>query len=251
MRPFVVLDVVDGVGLLTLDRAERANAFGVQVVSEFRAALAAAEADDSCRVLVLAGGGDAFSGGGDVREMSESGDIPGYLRGLVAAMHDAIEALASSRLVTIAAVTGVAAGAGLGIALCCDLVFVSSRARFVGAYGAIGLTPDCGVSYLLPRVIGPRRAAAVLLASARISADEALAWGLANERVDAVTDVLERATLIAHTASHATAPTKRLAGVDLVEFTRHLRAEEDSIVAAASHPRAGELIHAFANRAAS
>jgi 2-(1,2-epoxy-1,2-dihydrophenyl)acetyl-CoA isomerase len=251
MSSLVTLHHEGAVGWLTLDRPERANAFGMQMVREFCAALASAEANEECSVLVIAGAGDYFSGGGDVQEMAGSGDIPAYLNDLVGAMHKGILALARSRLVTIAAVHGVAAGAGLGIALCTDLVVASATARFVGAYGKIGLTPDCGVSYLLPRIVGPRRAAEICLAGRIVGATDAVDWGLATEVVEVadLQPVLRaRAEAIAAGASHAYGPTKRLLGSDLHDLAAHLDDEARTIVAIAADPRTAERIEGFARR---
>lgn len=254
MSSLVTLHHEGAVGWLTLDRPERANAFGVQMVREFCAALSSAEANENCSVLVIKGAGDYFSSGGDVREMADSGDIPSYLRDLVGAMHEGILALARSRLVTIAAVHGVAAGAGLGIALCTDLVVASATARFVGAYEKIGLTPDCGVSYLLPRVVGPRRAAEICLAGRVVGATDAVDWGLVTEIVEVAdfqTVLRARAEAIAGGASHVYGPTKRLLGSDLRDLAAHLDNEARTIVAIAADPRTAEHIEDFARKAQS
>lgn len=235
---------------LTLARPERANAFGIDMVRDFGEALAEVKSSGG-RALVISGAGEYFSGGGDVREMAQAPDLPAYLSELVGAMHACMLQLVASPLVTIAAVNGVAAGAGLGIALSTDFVVASDRARFVGAYAAIGLTPDCGVSYFLPRMIGPRRAADVCVAGRSVTAPLALEWGMVNELVEheqLAVSVRSRVEALAAAPPHALSATKRLLGGPLDEFEQHLEREASAIVQAAAHHDTAERVAAFARR---
>jgi 2-(1,2-epoxy-1,2-dihydrophenyl)acetyl-CoA isomerase len=199
-----------------------------------------AEADADCHVALLRGAGRVFCGGGDLADLARAGSDAELQSRMVTTLQDTMFALAASRLVVVAAVNGAAAGAGLGLVLNCDIVLASPRASFHGAYGAIGLSPDAGVSYLLPRAIGTRRASAMLLTGARVSAEEAHDWGLVAElhepeALDARADELARQ--LVDGASQALAPTKTLlAAPELAAYRAQLDRERDSITALAGHP---------------
>ena len=241
----------DGVVQVALNRPAEANALSIPLARELKAVVAAAESDPGCHVLVLRGNGKFFCAGGDVKGMAAAADSVAFLQELAGTMHEAMLALAASRLVVVAAVDGPAAGAGLGLVLNSNIVLVTPRASFLSAYDKVGLTPDCGVSYLLPRVIGQRRAAAVLLAGRMVSADDALAWGLANEQVDIVgleTRVQELCTSLTEGATQSLGPTKKLLVGDLAAYSAHLDAEAASIAAMSAHPDSTARIAAFAQR---
>ncbi|ALJ21890.1 enoyl-CoA hydratase/isomerase family protein [Microbacterium sp. No. 7] len=240
---------VDGpLAVLTLRRPP-ANSLGLQLAADLHAALAAAEAADDVAALVLTGEGRFFCAGGDVAEMAAHDDTTAYVTELVTAANRAVLGMRRTRLLTVAAIGGVTAGAGLGLGLHADVRIASASATFVGAYGTVGLTPDCGVSFLLPAAIGRARAAALLLTGTRLSAHDALAWGLVDAVVDAdpVGAAVERAlAALARTAPSAIAPTRDLLFPPLDEHERLLAREAHAIARASEHPDARARIHRFA-----
>lgn len=237
---------------LTLDRPNEANALSIPLAGELADALALAEADPDCHVLILQGSGRYFCAGGDVAGMAEAEDKGGYLLELAGAMHKVVLAMARSRLVIIAAVHGPAAGAGLGLVLNADFVLATPEASFLSAYAGVGLTPDCGVSYLLPQMVGPRRAAQMCLGGQVATAREGLDWGLASKLVE--TPELRQRTRelgesLAAGATQTLGPTKRLLTADrLSDYTDHLEDELGTISSLGSNPDTMQRIDAFAER---
>jgi len=172
----------DGVATLTLDRPEAKNALDPTMADELGECLAAIRADESVRVLVLAGAGGAFCAGGDVKAMGQGGPRTPEQRRAGMARYTRIctELMALDRPV-IAAVDGVAYGAGFSLALMCDIVLLSERARLCMVFQRIGLVPDMGAFYTLPRVVGLQRAKELIFSAREIDAAEALRLGLAME----------------------------------------------------------------------
>lgn len=192
----------EGVGVLTLNRPEKLNAFGGHMREELLAALQDAEAASDVRVLLLTGAGRAFCAGGDVANMKRLRDASdtGSFQGLLELGRQVVEQLRAGSKPSIAAVHGVAAGAGLSLALACDLRVCSADARFIASFGRLGLHPDWGMSYTLPRVVGPARALELVLTAEAVDAAEALRIGLVN-RVAEEGQLLETAMKLAHTLS--------------------------------------------------
>lgn len=172
----------DGVATLTLNRPEAKNALDPTMADELGECLAAIRADESVRVLVLAGAGGAFCAGGDVKAMGQGGPRTPEQRRAGMARYTRIctELMALDRPV-IAAVDGVAYGAGFSLALMCDIVLLSERARLCMVFQRIGLVPDMGAFYTLPRVVGLQRAKELIFSAREIDAAEALRLGLAME----------------------------------------------------------------------
>lgn len=237
---------------ITLDRPNEANALSLALATGFQQAIASAVADPECIVVVLAGNGRFFCAGGDVAEMAGADDASAFLRTLADTMHNALLTLARSRLITIAAVHGPAAGAGLALVLNADIAIASPKAAFIGAYAKVGLTPDCGTSFLLPRAIGPGRAASVLLTGLVLDAETALDWGLVAEVVDDSSlhaRVGEVADQLVAGASHVLGATKKLLNATrLVGYEEHLEQEAASISSFVSHPATSALVQKFTER---
>lgn len=237
---------------LTLDRPADANALSDALAEEFCAAIEQAENDPGVHVLILQGSGKYFCAGGDVAMMAAAPDPTQFLRALAEKMHEGLLRLANSRLITIAAVQGIAAGAGLGLVLNADIVLASEKAGFVSAYGAVGLTPDCGVSYLLPQVVGQLRAAQICLLGRAVTAEEGLAWGLVSELVPAgqlVQRAREVGEQLANGATQALGPTKLLLKrVNNKGYAEHLVQEAATISTMISHPETLKNIAAFVAR---
>jgi 2-(1,2-epoxy-1,2-dihydrophenyl)acetyl-CoA isomerase len=189
---------IDGeVGVLTLDRPDALNAMSPEMIFELTVAAAWLADRAPLRALVVTGAGRAFSAGGDVNWFKKGledpdEDLPSGVRRGADVLHQAIVDFRRIPFPVIAAVNGVAAGAGFSLALMCDTRIASADASFVCAYGRIGASPDGGMTYFLPRVVGPSRAIEILLNDPLISADAALEQGLVAEVV-AADELMDRA----------------------------------------------------------
>ena len=243
----------DGVvAWMSFTRPASANAIDLHFAGAFRDAVARLDADDSVSLLVLTGDPRFFSAGGDVLGMYDHADPAGYLSELVDTLHDGIARLADSRLVVISVVEGTAAGAGLALVLNSDVVISGPGARYLAAYESIGLTPDTGFTFLLPRVVGERRAAELTLLGRVLDAQTALSWGIVTEVVAAeeLTHRVEEVVLkLSAAARPALTEAKRLliAGRS-ASFTDQLRDERDTIVRMIRTPEASTRIREFAVR---
>lgn len=243
-----------GLVRIVLDRAEEGNALNLHMARGILAALHAAEADPDVHVLTLTGTGRFFCGGGDVRSIAghPTEQRPAYLAELAGAAHEVALAMVTTRLLVVAGVNGAAAGAGLGLVLNADWALVAEEATLLAAYAGIGLTPDTGVSYLLPRTVGHPRSVEMTLGGRRLSGNEAVAWGLANASAPAAVfdgelTVAEDAFL--QGAVQTLGPTKRLLRAGMIEgYAAHLRAEASSIAALAAHPDTVRRVNRFAGR---
>ena len=173
-------DVTDGIARIKLARPDVGNALDLPTACALQAAVAGLAGVDIATVVISADG-PLFCAGGDVRAMAAASDRAGFVRRLADTMHDALRALRALPVPVVAAVQGTAAGAGLGIVLAADVVIASEKAKFVSAYGRIGVSPDCGVTALLPTTIGIRRAALFLLTDLVLDAATATEWGLVTE----------------------------------------------------------------------
>jgi 2-(1,2-epoxy-1,2-dihydrophenyl)acetyl-CoA isomerase len=244
----LIVEVDGPVHTLTFDRPESANALSLALAEALLAAVRSAIDDESCAVVVLAGNDRFFCAGGDVSAMVAADDPSEFVDRLAATMHTAVLELRGSTLVVIAAVAGVAAGAGVGLAFSADLAVCAESARFVPAYLGAGLSPDCGVSYFLSRVAGPQRAASYLLGGQKLTAAVAADWGLValvlpdEEFSGAVRAMAHR---LASGQRQAWAETKPLLEID-GSLADHLDRERASISALAGHPDTLALLSSFA-----
>ena len=171
----------DAVLTITLNRPDVLNAFDDAMHEGLRAALEEAR-DETVRAVVITGAGRGFCVGQDVAALTSAGAIDDLLR---RTYHRNILALHDLKKPVIAAVNGASAGAGLSLAMACDVRIAARTAVFVPAFINIGLVPDSGGSHFLTRILGPARALEWMLSGRRLGADEALAWGLVSELVDA------------------------------------------------------------------
>lgn len=168
-----------GIARLTLNRPERLNSFNGRMHEEMRAALARA-AGDGARVLVLTGAGRGFCAGQDLgdRQVAPDGERADLGESIERNYKPLVLALRGFPAPTIAAVNGVAAGAGASLALACDLVIAAQSATFIQAFGKLGLVPDSGATWFLPRLVGSARALGLAMLGERLAAADAAAWGL-------------------------------------------------------------------------
>jgi 2-(1,2-epoxy-1,2-dihydrophenyl)acetyl-CoA isomerase len=174
------------VAILTLNRPERHNSLVPPLLEELLNALETIRSQPDLLALVLQANGPSFSTGGDVRGFYDHGDgLEAYADHLVGLLNQVILALFELPVPTLAAVHGMVTGGSLGLVLACDIVLVAPMASFTPYYSVVGFSPDGGWTALLPAIIGPMRAAEVLLCDRTISAEQAIAWGLANRLVPA------------------------------------------------------------------
>jgi 2-(1,2-epoxy-1,2-dihydrophenyl)acetyl-CoA isomerase len=180
----VILEISNGVAHLTLNRPRAANSMDLEMAEAIASAALQCERDLAVRAVLIRGDGDCFSAGGDLKAFAaKGGDLPAYLREVTAALHLGISRLARGEAPVIAAVHGVAAGAGFSLMCACDIVLASESASFLLAYTKIGMVPDGSSTYFLPRVVGMRRAMEIALLNRKFSAREAHEWGLVTEVV--------------------------------------------------------------------
>ena len=177
MEPLLVsLDA--GVLRLTLNRPDTLNAFTIAMTQALAAAFARAEADGAVRCVLVTGAGRGFCAGQDLTERDMSAKEIDLGGGLDARYNPLIRRMRALEKPIVCAVNGVAAGAGANFALACDLVLAARSAAFIQAFVRIGLVPDCGGSYFLPRLAGTQRAMALAMTGDRLSAEDAERWGV-------------------------------------------------------------------------
>src|SRR5580692_5703103 len=206
----ILFSVEQGIARLTLNRPDKLNSFNVRMHEEVRAALQSLRAQGGARVLVLSGAGRGFCAGQDLADRAVAPGAQGVDLG------DSIEHYYKPLILTlqelpmpvIAAVNGVAAGAGANIALACDLVVAARSASFVQAFCRLGLVPDSGGTWFLPRLVGPARALGLALLGEKLPAERAAAWGMIWQCVD---DAELAGTVDALARQLAEAPTRGLA----------------------------------------
>jgi len=182
MSEVVQVERNGGVATIRMNRPERLNAYNTEMGDALLAAALSVSADPSVRCVVLTGAGKAFSAGGDVEMMASiRGGVSGGFLDLTVRLHAFIATLRRSPKPVVAAVNGVAAGAGFSFALACDTAVATSSARFTLGYQNIGLSPDGGMTFFLARALGTQRAMGMTLFSKVLSASLAAEWGLVQE----------------------------------------------------------------------
>jgi enoyl-CoA hydratase/carnithine racemase len=232
------IDIDGEIGTLTLDRPKVLNAMSPELIAELVTAAAWLADRAPLRALVVTGAGRAFSAGGDVtwfkRGLEESGEfLSADVRRGAEVLHQAIVDFRRIPYPVIGAVNGVAAGAGFSLALMCDVRIASEDAAFVCAYGRIGASPDGGMTYFLPRVVGPARALQLLLEDPLMNAPQAREEGIVSDVVpaDKLMDVArERAGELAAKAPHYVRMSKLLVARSLENtLADHLQLERHGI----------------------
>ncbi|MGN6462854.1 MAG: 2-(1,2-epoxy-1,2-dihydrophenyl)acetyl-CoA isomerase PaaG [Pseudolabrys sp.] len=217
----VLVETRPGYRVLTLNRPDRLNAFNEAQHIALRQAVEAAEADESCRALLLTGSGRAFSTGQDLSDRLAKPGEQVVLGGTLEQHYNPlIRKLKALPFPVVAAVNGVAAGAGANIALACDIVLAAQSANFIQSFAKVGLVPDSGGTWHLPRLVGMARARGLALLAEPLPARKAEEWGLIWKAVDDAALMDEAHKLCAHFAS---APTY---GLSLIK--RALNASTDN-----------------------
>ncbi|WP_245925611.1 enoyl-CoA hydratase/isomerase family protein [Nocardia nova] len=190
---------------LALNRPARSNAIDLATARAFARAIAEIERSPDVKVILLRAEGANFCVGGDVGDMAAAPDTGAFIAELADEMHRALTGLAALAIPVVAAVQGAVAGAGLGLVLAADLVLCTETARFRTAYSGVGLSPDCGVSYWLPRTVGTGRALQMLLSNTMIDANTAWEWGMVSSIVPTA-KLEDQAVLMATALADASAP---------------------------------------------
>ena len=222
------------IAILTFNRPAVFNAMSDELIRTFREQTMALASATDVRALIVKGAGKAFLAGGDVSTFHARKDDPdlfAQIKPIGDALHDGIIAIRNMPFPVIACIQGACAGAGVSVALACDLAIASDKASFNTAYTKIGLSPDGGSTWFLPRMLGMKKATELIMLADNINAEQALALGLVNRVVaaDALDeDVLQLAIRLANGATHAYANAKQLLNQS---FETPMRAHMDDEIA--------------------
>ncbi|MBN2752576.1 MAG: enoyl-CoA hydratase [Rhodospirillaceae bacterium] len=202
----VLVDVRDSVAWITINRPQAFNALDLPCARLLAEVANRCGSDPAVRAVVLTGAGEkAFCAGGDVAAFaSDPATVDVFLKDITGHLNLAVSRFAAMNAPVIAAVNGIAAGAGLSLVAGCDLAITAETARFTSAYTQIGLSPDGGSTYFLSRLIGPRRAMDLYLNNPLLSAEQALEWGIVNRVVPAADLMAEVETLALRLAAGPT-----------------------------------------------
>lgn len=258
MDELILTSVEGAIGTITLNRPEALNVFSLDMARQLLAALAALEHDESVRCIVLRGSGRVFSAGGDVTRMSEhvrtGEDRAAYFREPLRTFGEVVLALRRTPRPVLAAVHGAVAGVGFNVMLACDLIVAAETTRFTEAFIRIGLSPDGGGTWFLPRMIGHARASELTLLPTELDAATAQSWGLVNWTVpdhELEEKTGEIAAKLARGPLEAMARTKALldasSGRGLAE---QIEAERMAQIANAASPEFEEGLAAFLEKRA-
>lgn len=177
----ILVDISDGVVEITLNNPDKFNALNTATAKEIMAVLKIVKRDGEMRAVLLTGAGKGFCAGQDLSEVENRGDNFSFRDHLNSSYNPMAQAIRTLEKPVIAAINGACAGAGLGLALACDIRYASEKAKFLTAFIGIGLAPDTGVSYWLPRLIGPAKAAEMLFTNERLDGAQAAEAGLVNK----------------------------------------------------------------------
>jgi 2-(1,2-epoxy-1,2-dihydrophenyl)acetyl-CoA isomerase len=212
----IQLEMHGQVCVLTLNRPDRLNALNIATANDFRSAVGEA-LEKGARAIVLTGAGRAFCAGGDLRAMQEIATKEGRLEAFfdepLRILNEAILLIRQTPVPFIAAVNGVASGGGCNLALACDLVIAAESAKFNQAFIKIGLVPDCGGTFILPRLVGWKKAAELMFTGDLITAQQAVEIGMINSVVadaELMGQVMSMAERLAQSPTAAIAQIKRL-----------------------------------------
>ena len=247
----LIIEQRGAVRVVTLNRPDRMNALDQPALHALTAALDDANADRATRALLLTGSGRGFCAGADLGSITPGRDLGETLDH---GWNPLARRVQSLRMPTICAVNGVAAGAGANLALGFDIVLAARSARFIEAFIKIGLVPDCGGTFLLPRLVGEARARGMAMLAEPIGAERAEQWGLIWRAVDdaaLMTEALALATHLAAMPTHAMVLTRQaLAASATNSFDRQLEVERDLQRQAGRTPDYVEGVQAFLDKRA-
>jgi 2-(1,2-epoxy-1,2-dihydrophenyl)acetyl-CoA isomerase len=224
----VIYDFADGVATVTMNRPDALNALSIQLTRDLGAAFRQSIADGA-RAVILKGTGRAFSSGGDLREMKSmwdsEGRIEAFLEEPLAALHGVVRLMRETPIPFVAAVNGVCAGAGTNFALACDVAIAAEDAVFREAFVRIGLSPDCGGTFFLPRAVGEKIAAELFMTGDAVTAARALQIGMINRVVPAADLDAEARSMAVKLAAGPTAAIGRIKRMLNATFSNDLNAQ--------------------------
>lgn len=249
----ILLEKRGAVATIVINRPDQHNSLDLETAMALEAAARDVASDAAIGAVILRGAGRAFCGGGDIFAFAaHMDDLPSYVRDLLDAQNRFVMRLARMPKVTIAAVHGSAAGAGLSLAAMCDMCVAEADVRFVPAFASLGLSPDSGATFGLARALGTRRALRLLLAEQSFSAVEAEAWGLVTKIAASGQGIAEAERLadrIAETGMEAIANTKRLLGrFDIGALEDQLHNELESIIRCMDTDRFRAAVRSFTEK---
>ncbi len=202
----ILFEVRDGVAELTLNRPDKLNSFNTQMHQEIRECMKTVERDNTIRCLLITGAGRGFCAGQDLgdRDVSPGTEMPDLGESIDRNYNPLLRRLKALEKPVICAVNGVAAGAGANIALACDIVLAARSASFIQSFSKIGLVPDSGGTWSLPRLVGHARAMALSMLGDKVSAEQAETWGMIWKCLDDDALQAEAKLLAAHLATQPT-----------------------------------------------
>jgi 2-(1,2-epoxy-1,2-dihydrophenyl)acetyl-CoA isomerase len=244
-------EIRGGTAIISLATPDNMNALDAQMSEELDSALLECQEDEEIKVIIITGKGKAFCAGGNVKAMADASDAEQFLAELSGWIHKPVHRIQTMEKIVIAAVNGVAVGAGAALAMACDLRYASKRAKFNMGFMKIGLAPGCG-TYFLPKLVGKAKAAELIYLSETIDAETAEKLGLVNHAIEAeklMEKVLEIAEIIEKGPSLAIGRAKmllRLSERSLLE--EHLAAERHMISISGATEDFREGVTAFAEK---
>ncbi|HUG00074.1 MAG TPA: enoyl-CoA hydratase/isomerase family protein [Ilumatobacter sp.] len=246
-------EILDRVATIRLNRPEAANGFNLTMASELATVAQHCDLNSNVKAVLLSGNGRFFSAGGDVKAMAGAGSNVGQeVKRMADELHRAISTFQRMNAPLVVAVNGTCAGAGFSLALTGDIVVAASSAKFTMAYTSIGLSPDGGSTYFLPRLVGLRKAQELMFTNRTLTSEEALDWGLISAVVgdaDLPTAAADMAAKLANGSLMANSAVKELL---LTTFANPLETQMElegrRIAAAAASPNGHEGIRAFVQK---
>ncbi len=251
MSQSIVVEEQNSVAQVLLNRPDRLNAFSLGMAEDFWNALRKLASRKDIRLVVLRGAGRAFSAGGDIKAMHETEDLPAFFWDISQAIHEAVLTMRRMPQPVIAACNGPVSGVAFGIVSACDLRVASTTATFHAGTTRLGLAPNGGLTYFLPRLIGRGIAEKLILTGEKVSAEQALQWGLVNkvatpDDFDAAVEEMTQALLTR--APFSQEKFKWLLRSDDRDLAEHLDREQDAISQSASTEDFREGIRAFVEK---
>jgi 2-(1,2-epoxy-1,2-dihydrophenyl)acetyl-CoA isomerase len=250
----VLVEKHPGYWKIILNRPDRLNALNIEMHAALMAALAEADADPDCRALLVTGAGRGFCAGQDLGDVAVTKDGPPDLKDLLDRYNGLVRKLRGLAMPVVCAVNGVAAGAGANLALACDIVLAAKSASFIQAFGRIGLIPDFGGTWVLPRLVGMARARALAILAEPLPAERAAEWGLIWRAIDddrLMEEAHALATRLAKQATIGIALAKRaLDAAETNTFDAQLDLERDLQDEAGHTPDYAEGVRAFLEKRA-
>ena len=250
--PVETSNLGDGVALVTMAGKSATQSFSMEFLPQIAEAIDSALSDNSIKAVVITGEGKFFSAGADINAFAksiENNDAPKLIRDLTGILHPLIVRIRQSPTICVAAINGACAGGGLGLALACDVRIATSEAKIAASYSGMGLSPDGGTTWLLPRLVGTQNSRKFFFENSIWNAQQSLDYGAIDELVES-SELLSRATEVAKLWSswgpHTKEATKHLLDVQTHhDFETHLKHERTLIEAAGTTDAFKEGVAAF------